>query len=268
MRQFVVAVLSTWMLIGAGIGAKEVWESKAFTAWSDAELKKFLADSPWAGKGSLTHTRPGGEARPIDDTVVVTWSSGRPVRQAVVRQSIGQNGTVTPDMEALLAQPQDFYVVTLKIQGASAGSATNVQAVVKETFLRRKGKADLGVVQAESHMLDKDGAIIQMPQRGGGRGAVPPGPDGPPAAGGGGGRGGGGFGGGGGGGGFGGGGGGGFGGGFGGGASTALVVFAFPKTEAITLEDKEVELVSRIGQYNLKKKFKLKDMVVDGELAI
>ena len=47
-----------------------------------------------------------------------------------------------------------------------------------------------------------------------------------------------------------------------------VVVFAFPKTDAILLEDKDVELVTKLGQYDVKRKFNLKDMVFHGKLEL
>jgi hypothetical protein len=47
-----------------------------------------------------------------------------------------------------------------------------------------------------------------------------------------------------------------------------LIYFAFPKTDAIVLEDKEVEFVSKVGPAEFKRKFKLADMVVDGKLTL
>jgi hypothetical protein len=44
--------------------------------------------------------------------------------------------------------------------------------------------------------------------------------------------------------------------------------FLFPKTSPITLEDKEVEFVSTLGRFEIKKKFKLKDMVIGDKLAL
>ena len=49
---------------------------------------------------------------------------------------------------------------------------------------------------------------------------------------------------------------------------TVLVYFSFPKTDAITLEDKDVEFVSKVGPMEYKKKFKLTDMVVGGKLTL
>jgi hypothetical protein len=49
---------------------------------------------------------------------------------------------------------------------------------------------------------------------------------------------------------------------------TVLLYFAFPKTEEITLEDKEVEFISKVGPMEFKKKFKLADMVLNGKLTL
>lgn len=45
-------------------------------------------------------------------------------------------------------------------------------------------------------------------------------------------------------------------------------IYGFPKTHAIELEDKEVEFVTKRGPMEIKKKFKLKDMIFKGELAL
>jgi hypothetical protein len=47
-----------------------------------------------------------------------------------------------------------------------------------------------------------------------------------------------------------------------------LIYFAFPKTDEIVLEDKDVEFVSKVGPAEFKKKFKLAEMVVDGKLTL
>lgn len=46
------------------------------------------------------------------------------------------------------------------------------------------------------------------------------------------------------------------------------VMFAFPKTTPITEEDKEVEFIVRIGEFNVRQKFRLKDMLVNGKLDL
>ena len=46
------------------------------------------------------------------------------------------------------------------------------------------------------------------------------------------------------------------------------LVFQFPKTDAITLDDKEVEVITKLGTDEVKKKFKLSDMVFDDQLEL
>ena len=46
------------------------------------------------------------------------------------------------------------------------------------------------------------------------------------------------------------------------------LVFQFPKTDAITLDDKDVEVITKLGTDEVKKKFKLSDMVFDDQLEL
>lgn len=49
---------------------------------------------------------------------------------------------------------------------------------------------------------------------------------------------------------------------------TMDVLFAFPRSMPFTVEDKEVELTTKLGTSTLKFKFKLKDMVLNGKLEM
>lgn len=55
-------------------------------------------------------------------------------------------------------------------------------------------------------------------------------------------------------------------GGFGGGNFNLVVVF--PKNAGLTADDKEAEFVTKVGKMNIRKKFKLKDMVYNGKLEM
>ena len=52
------------------------------------------------------------------------------------------------------------------------------------------------------------------------------------------------------------------------GEKSAVIYFAFSRAKAITLEDKEVEFITHIGQIEIKKKFKLQEMVFSGKLEL
>ena len=49
---------------------------------------------------------------------------------------------------------------------------------------------------------------------------------------------------------------------------TVILLFAFPRTDSITLKDREVEFVARLGQIVIRQKFNLKSMVFHGELEL
>jgi hypothetical protein len=48
----------------------------------------------------------------------------------------------------------------------------------------------------------------------------------------------------------------------------AIVAFVFPRTIPITLEDHDVEFVTKLGSIDVKRKFALKDMVYEGKLQL
>jgi hypothetical protein len=52
------------------------------------------------------------------------------------------------------------------------------------------------------------------------------------------------------------------------GGATLTLIFAFPRTDPITLADRDVEFVTAIGTIEIKKKFALKDLVFNGELEL
>jgi hypothetical protein len=269
--------ITMWLFACVAVGAAEVWESKPFNTWTADELKKVLTNSPWAGKGGVTYTRArGASSQPIEDSAIITWNSALPMRQALAREQLGVMTEVPKEVDAFLAETPGIYVVSLKISGGmgSSGYAAQVAAIQKETFLLRDDKDPIPAIQAEGRVLDKDGKVVEMPAPGARRGGAAPGGAPPagggapqfsalpgaaaPQRGGGGGGGappGGGFGG-----------GRGFGGGVPGGSS--VLVFGFLRTDPIVLADKEVEFATKVGQYTVKRKFKLKDMVFKGELGL
>ncbi len=220
--------------------ASGVWESKPFLDWTDKETQGVLSDSPWAGRGGLTNVRSGGSFSPVPDwKVTVTWRTALPIRQALVRLQIGQGGKVMADQQAVLTATEPNYIVM--IEGLPAMYAGMMQAIGPQTALLRDGKPPILAVQGATEVRDKDGNIIAAPApaaapptaagaagRAGRGGLAPVKDDG----------------------------------------STATLMFGFPRTDPITVADKEVEFSTTIGAYHLKRKFRVKDMVINGEPAL
>ena len=51
-------------------------------------------------------------------------------------------------------------------------------------------------------------------------------------------------------------------------ATGAALVYLFPRDDAITLADDEVEFVTEVAEASIKRKFELEDMVVNGQLQL
>jgi len=166
-----------------------------------------------------------------------------------MRRALGPDAAISREAESALAQASAHYV--LAITGIPRLYQSQLTKSALAARLKVKGKAPVAATDASVILIDKDGKTVAPPARGqlaapgpqvvevaqrGGRGA----------------------------------GGGGFGGGFeeaDKSGITAMLVLEFPRTPAITIDDGRVELETVIGAYNVQKEFKLKNMLVMGELA-
>jgi hypothetical protein len=229
--------------------AADVWDDKPFTQWSDEELEKVLTDSPWAGKAKITHARQGANLGSVPDwKIVVAVRSALPLKQALVRGEIGTAGTPSAEHQTLLTTVEPFYRVS--ISGIPRNFVPQLQAVADAAVLRPKGKAPIVATQGSAMLFDREGRpvsrlapsgmqpqLVRVRQRGGGArggGAV---------------------------------------GGLGGEVAdnsgvTATLVLGFPRDMPITAQDQEFDFTTVIGAYNVKRTFKLKDMLFMGELAL
>lgn len=233
----------------AVLSAAEAWETKPFAQWTDKELEKVLNDSPWAGRASVTHAREGAGLGSVPDwKLIIAVRSALPLKQALIRGMIGAGGTPSADHQTILATEDPFYLVS--IGGIPRSYVPQLQAVADAAMLKPKGKPAIMATQAQAMMFDKNGKpvsnsasmtaqaqVVRVAQRGGGGG------------------------------GFG-------GGGFGGGAAadnsgiTVTLVLGFPKATPIIAQDQEFEFATVLGAYNVKRTFKLKDMLFMGALAL
>jgi hypothetical protein len=239
------ALPAVWLLAGMTAAAAGVWDTKPFASWSDKEAEKVMSDSPWAGKATITHAREGANLGPVPDwKIVVSVRSALPIKQALVRSEMGAGGTPTPQHESVLAAVEPVYLIA--ISGIPRQFGPALEDIANGALLRRKGKDPLRPVQGGALMIGKDGKpvsrlsppavsgvqIVSVAQRGGGGGGR-----------------------------------------FGGAQAdtsgiTATLVLGFAKDDAITAQDQEFEITATIGAYNVKKTFKLKEMVFMGALAL
>ena len=228
------------VLVASAALAQEFWVKKQFNEWSDEEVKKFMKESPWAKDVTLSTRAPGGGNLDMgagggggggDEgggdagggrgggggarggggaggssaiTLVVSWRSALPVKQAVVRSKMGKPGEVPADAKEFLGTADSQYVVV--IEGMPQNFARQAMADVAKVR-----KSVLKVGKREIALAD-----VKAGQSG---------------------------------------------------RNVDFILF-FSKADPIKVEENEVEVIAKLGIFDVKKKFKLKEMVVNGKLEL
>jgi len=225
--------------------AEDFWKTKPYTEWTDKELRKMLTNSPWAkevaagmqpsGGGGMSK---GGGGRKGGGGGGGMGGGGEGGGEGGGGGMGGRGGGGAPAMMAKVrwqtALPIKQALVKMKF-GAEAATSTQAQQLLTSAD-------DVYLIVMEGlpqRMAQMGGARLQenlkkstMLKRG----------DKPPilpmqievgVA-----------------------------------EKMVLVYYAFPRTDAIELEDKDVEFISKVGPMEFKKKFKLAEMVMGGKLTL
>ena len=235
MRCTLAGTLGTLLLASAALAAADFWQEKDFTAWSAPQVEQLLTDSPWAKKvtivlGSLREGGPGGG-----------FDAGG--------AGLGGGGGASGGADAGGGEFQGVRRLPVTVVWSSA-------LPIRQALTRRRIGLDAPIPPDEQRKLSEDEplyfvTIVGLPTRIAQSGtidevkdrtALTPGrkerikaddvrvfPTGDRSVG---------------------------------------LEFAFPKSTAIALDDKDVEFVTRMGDVNIAKKFKLSDMMVHGRLAL
>jgi hypothetical protein len=136
-------------------------------------------------------------------SLIVSWRSALPVKQAIARTKLGSEAATSPDAQKILAPDADSYVVgfgPIPVQMLRGDAA----AIKAAGTLSVKGKDPIAA------------ADLKAERQG----------------------------------------------------NAATLILFFPRSNAITVADNEVEFAFKLNTLNVKKKFKLKDMMFDGKLEL
>ncbi len=177
----------------AAVWGAGFWEKTKFTHWSGKEVQKMLTNSPWAkrvtvplgtpmagglagggggrggggrgggggggipggGGGGGGGRRGGGGGNtsiPIAPTVNLTvrFRSALPVKQSLVKGNMGESTELTPEMNQFLDREETHYVVAVdRLPQQLSRMSQNPDALIGTAVLRRKGKADLAAEKVE-----------------------------------------------------------------------------------------------------------------------
>ncbi len=174
-----LVILST-TLWGAGF-----WDKKDFTQWSPKEISKVMNDSPWAkvvnvpvggAVASSTNQRGGGATRsgagggggggrpggggggggavaiPANFIkLAVRFLAAKPVKEAIIKANLGESTEPTPPMQQYLDHLDPYYVVEVEGLPVMFERFTESPEILVQTArLRRKGKEDIQPQKVEA----------------------------------------------------------------------------------------------------------------------
>ena len=226
-----------------GLAAADFWQ-KPYTEWSDKDTAKMMTDSPWAKSVSVSMSGPGGAggAPPMPPGGGGGFGGpggpGGPQGGGGSEFGPGAQGSAPPTFDVVArwqsALPIRQAFVRLKF-GAEADKSTEAGKVLAEQerpyeiVLSGPMGMFLGGKPGDAAKALSEVSFLSSRRTGPIKAAqIEVGKPG----------------------------------------KTMDVVFAFPRSMPFTVEDKEVELVTKLGTSTLKYKFKLKDMVLNGKLEM
>jgi hypothetical protein len=234
--------------------AADFWKKKGYAEWSDKEIQKMLNDSPWAkeasepggarggiGTGSPDATMSGGRSRGAAGAVGAGAPSGEGGEASVRRAGGaggGRPGGGGPAMNLLVrwtsALPVKQAMVRLRFGSqASSGDAAELLAREEPAYMLTVHNLPRRLAAVDPAQLKE---ALRKTVRLDRKGKESLRPDEVQVArtddGG------------------------------------IVVIFAFPKTNPITLDDKNVEFFMQLGPTEFRCKFNLSDMAIDGKPAL
>lgn len=225
------------LLLGFGLAAADFWQ-KPYMEWSDKDATRMMTDSPWAKFVSVSMGGPGGAGPPMMPGGGGGFGGGGPQGGGGSEFGPGAQGTAPPTFDVVArwqsALPIRQAFVRLKF-GAEADKSADAQKVLEqkdrpyEIVLSGAMGMYLGGKPGDAAKALSEVSFLSTRRTGPIKATqIEVGKPGPKMD----------------------------------------VVFAFPRSMPFTVEDKEVELTTKLGASNLKYKFKLKDMVVNGKLEM
>lgn len=242
--------LPLFLTLAVCLWAADFWQSKPFTDWSDKDIQKMESNSPWAkqvsismgetgggsGKSGRRGGGGGGGSTSGDDTVMSNAGNAGGSRasvQEVGGGAPGGSGSLTLTVCWQTALPIREAVAKKKF-GAEAATSPDAKKMIDE---EQKFYAILisGIPGRSIRNNEKMKESLLQNATLSVKGKAPIQASDVQT---------------------------------GGNEQRALVLFLFPKTAPLSLDDKEVDFSSRLGPLVVKQKFHLKDMVFNGKLDL
>lgn len=245
---------------GLGLWAAEFWEKKKFAEWNEKETKQMMTNSPWAKRvdvplgspsvGAGRGSRGGGRSRgggglggggAISGADVTGGGAGLGGMDAPGRMpgEGGSEGVSVPTLPLLIRWHSSLPIKQALAKGRWGAEAATSQEAAK--LLGRQEQYYIVVISGLPGRVLQGGPAQKLKEStflkiGKSQSIVALDVQVNP------------------------------------GTPVSDVILVFPRSQPgahlITLEDKEVEVVSQIGPLDVRRKFRLKDMVFDGKLEL
>jgi hypothetical protein len=227
------------LLFGCGLVAADFWQ-KPYMEWSDKDAAKMMSNSPWAKSVGVSMSGPGGDAPPMAPAGGGGFGGagvpGGPQGGGGSEFGPGAPGSAGPSFDVVArwqsALPIRQAFVRLKFgaeadKSAEAAKVLEQQETPYEIVLSGPMGPFLGAKPEDSAKALSEVSFLSSSRTGAIKAVqIQVGKPG----------------------------------------KTMDVVFVFPRSMPFTVEDREVEFITKLGASTLKYKFKLKDMVLNGKL--
>ena len=228
MKRRHIAIAIVWLAVCAVLTAADFWEEKELTDWSDRDVQRMMSNSPWAKRITVVFPRPPRAA--INDSVGGAQAAGRGGFGGRGGDALGgrQQSRLVVQWRSALPMRQAIVRGRIGEGGALDSAGRQLLAQVPTAYF-------VVVSGLPRPFARLDPAALMAETRLERRGKPPilpiqasAQPEG----------------------------------------NGAALVYLFPRDDAITLADDEVEFVTEVAEASIKRKFELEDMVVNGQLQL
>ena len=233
MRRRHGSIAIVW-LAACAVLAADFWDEKEFTDWSDRDVQRMMTNSPWAKRITVVFPRPPRTA--INDrTPVAGGIGGRGGGGRGGRGFGGADGFGPTRQSRLIVQWRSALPMRQAIVRGRMGEGGALDPAGRQLLAQRPTGYFIVVAGLPRPFARLDPAALTAGarlERPGKRPIVPDQAAAQPEG------------------------------------NGAVIVYLFPRDDAITLADEEVEFVTEIAEARIERTFELEDMVFNGRLEL
>ena len=235
MRRRHITIAIAWLAACVVVTAADFWDEKEFTDWSDRDVQRMMTDSPWAKRITVVFPRPPGTALNDRTPVAGGIGGGAGGGGRGGRGFGGADGFGPTRQSRLIVQWRSGLPMRQAIVRGRIGEGGALDPAGRQFLAQRPTGYFIVVAGLPRPFARLDpgalaaGARLERP----GKRPIVPIQAAAEAEG-----------------------------------NGAVILYLFPRDDAITLADEEVEFVTEIAEASIERTFELEDMVFNGRLEL